>query len=68
MNQGLRAHGFGQTLLLPWPGGTAELDDRIRSEAIDAGATGLEACVDGLGKVLGREWHKDTVYAVAEST
>ena len=22
VNQGLRAHGFGQTLLLPWPGGT----------------------------------------------
>ena len=59
VNQGLRAHGFGQTLLLPWPGGTlpdhgsavprTELDDRIRSEAIDAGATALEACVDGLG-------------------
>ena len=23
VNQGLRAHGFGQTLLLPWPGGIA---------------------------------------------
>ncbi len=23
VNQGLRAHGFGQTLLLPWPGGHA---------------------------------------------
>ena len=53
VNQGLRAHGFGQTLLLPWPGGSlpdhgsavprTELDDRIRTEAIDAGATGLRA-------------------------
>lgn len=111
-NQGLRAHGFGQTLLLPWPGGTlpdhgsavprTELDDRIRTAAIESGAHGIQGAkaVDarleggrvravtfrvgadtveiecerlvvadgarsGLGKVLGREWHKDTVYAVA---
>ena len=45
VNRGLRAHGFGQTLLLPWPGGSlpdhgsavprTELDDRIRTEAVD---------------------------------
>ncbi len=112
VNQGLRAHGFGQTLHLPWPGGTlpdhgsavprTELDAGIRDAALGAGATGVEgakavdATVDGgrvrsvtfrrgeetfeiacerlvvadgvrsgLGKVLGREWHQDTVYAVA---
>ena len=41
VNHGLRAHGFGQTLLLPWPGGTlpgwgsavarTELDDHLRT-------------------------------------
>lgn len=112
VNRGLRAHGFGQTLMLPWPGGSlpdwgsaaprTDLDARIRQVALDDGATGLEgakaidarveggrvrgvtfrqgretfeiACErlivadgarSGLGKVLGREWHKDTVYAVA---
>ncbi|MDD2859267.1 MAG: FAD-dependent monooxygenase, partial [Candidatus Nanopelagicales bacterium] len=45
-NQGLRAAGFGQTLLLPWPGGSlpdhgsavprVELDARIRQVAVDA--------------------------------
>jgi geranylgeranyl reductase family protein len=112
VNQGLRAHGFGQTLLLPWPGGSlpdwgsavarTELDDHLRTTAIKAGARGLDgaravdvrwsggrvsavvlrtadgdvevACdrlvvADGvrspLGKRLGREWHRDTVYAVA---
>lgn len=117
VNQGLRAHGFGQTLLLPWPGpgrsgtglpayGSAvartELDDHLRTTAIKAGATAIDGAraVDvrmegarvaavvfdrdgerfeiacrrlvvadgvrsGLGKVLGREWHRDTVYGVA---
>ncbi len=112
VNQGLRAHGFGQTLHLPWPGGTlpdhgsavprTELDDHIRTAALESGAQGVEgakavdatveggrvrsvtftrgsetfeiACErlvvadgvrSGLGKVLGREWHQDTVYAVA---
>ncbi len=121
VNQGLRAHGFGQTLLLPWPGpgangtglpayGSAvartELDDHLRSTAIKSGATAIDGvrAVDvrragaavaavifertgpdgverfeiacnrlvvadgvrsGLGKVLGREWHRDTVYGVA---
>jgi geranylgeranyl reductase family protein len=117
VNQGLRAHGFGQTLLLPWPGpgesgtglpdwGSAvartELDDHLRTTAIKAGAVAIDgaravdvrrtgdrvsavvfrtasgtveiACqrlvvADGvrspLGKVLGREWHRDTVYGVA---
>ena len=112
VNRGLRAHGFGQTLLLPWPGGSlpdwgsavarTELDDHLRTTAIKSGAVALdghravdvrmaggrvEAVVfrtadgpveigcrrlvvaDGvrspLGKVLGREWHRETVYGVA---
>ena len=112
VNQGLRAHGFGQTLLLPWPGGTlpdwgsavarTELDDHLRTTAIKAGAQAVDgaravdvrleggrgaavvfatdegrvevACerlvvADGvrspLGKLLGRQWHRDTVYGVA---
>lgn len=109
VNQGLRAHGFGQTLHLPWPGGNlpdwgsavarTELDDHLRTTALKAGAVGVEdaravdvrmdgdrvaavvfkdgreiACrrlvvADGvrspLGKVLGRTWHRDTVYGVA---
>ncbi len=112
VSQGLRAHGFGQTLVLPWPGGSlpdwgsavarTELDDHLRTTAIKAGARALDgaravdvrraggrvsavvfrtadgeveiACdrlvvADGvrspLGKRLGREWHRDTVYAVA---
>ena len=117
VNHGLRAHGFGQTLLLPWPGpggsgtglpayGSAvartELDDHIRTTALKAGATGIDGAravdvrleggrvrgvtfrresetfeiecehlvvADGvrspLGKLLGREWHRDTVYGVA---
>ncbi len=116
VNQGLRAHGFGQTLLLPWPGGTlpswgsavprTELDDHLRTTALKAGATALDgaraldvrreggrvvavlfqgpggerfevACrrlvvADGvrspLGKVLGRTWHRETVYGVAGRT
>jgi geranylgeranyl reductase family protein len=112
VNQGLRAHGFGQTLLLPWPGGSlpdwgsavarTELDDHLRTTAIKAGAAAVDGAravdvrLDGdrvaavtfrrdgelfdvscrrlvvadgvrspLGKLLGREWHQDTVYAVA---
>jgi geranylgeranyl reductase family protein len=117
VNHGLRAHGFGQTLLLRWPGpgrtgtglpayGSAvartELDDHLRTTALKSGATGIDgaravdARVEGgrvvavlfeadgerfeigcrrlvvadgvrspLGKVLGREWHRDTVYGVA---
>jgi geranylgeranyl reductase family protein len=112
-NRGLRAAGFGQELLLPWPGGSlpdhggavprTELDARIRQVALDAGATPLEGAkavdverngdrvsgvvfeladgsrstvgctrlvvADGarspLGRVLGREWHRDTAYGVA---
>ncbi|HEY0888210.1 MAG TPA: geranylgeranyl reductase family protein [Nocardioides sp.] len=111
-NRGLRAHGFGQTLELPWPGGSlpgwgsavarTELDDHLRTTAIKSGVTAVDglravdvrmdggrvaavvlrrgeetveiAChrlvvADGvrspLGKVLGREWHRDTVYGVA---
>ena len=115
VNLGLRAHGFGQTLLLPWPSlpdndlpawGSAvartELDDHIRTVAIKSGALALEGAravdvrmagdrvaavtfkvgtetfeiecrrlvvADGvrspLGKLLGRQWHRDTVYGVA---
>jgi menaquinone-9 beta-reductase len=115
VNQGLRAHGFGQTLHLPWPehpGGTipgwgsavarTELDDHLRTAATKSGAAAVDgaravdvrmdgarvaavvldhggersevACrrlvvADGvrspLGKRLGREWHRDTVYGVA---
>ncbi|MDN4171642.1 geranylgeranyl reductase family protein [Nocardioides sp. SOB77] len=112
VNRGLRAHGFGQTLLLPWPGGNlpdwgsavarTELDDHLRTTAIKSGALAIDgtravdvrrdgarvaavvleragerfevACdrlvvADGvrspLGKVLGRAWHRETVYGVA---
>jgi geranylgeranyl reductase family protein len=111
-NAGLRAHGFGQVLELPWPGGSlpgygsavprTELDDRLRQVAGDAGAQMLQGAravdvvrsrlqvdavvfetaegrqevrcrrlvvADGvrspLGRLLGREWHRDTVYGVA---
>src|ERR1700709_2057793 len=51
-NHGLRAHGCGQTLLLPGPGGSlpaygsavarTELDDHLRTTAIKAGAQGSD--------------------------
>ncbi len=112
-SRGLRAHGFGQVLHLPWPGGTlpdwgsavprTELDDHLRTTAIKAGARAVDgvravdarrdgdrvthvvfrssagetrevACrrlvvADGvrspLGRALGRQWHRETVYGVA---
>ncbi|MDO8733389.1 MAG: geranylgeranyl reductase family protein [Actinomycetota bacterium] len=115
-NLGLRAAGFGQTLMLPWPGGSlpnygsavprTELDARIREVALAAGAVPLDGhraadvefedgrvasvtftCVENgkkvsrvirckrlivadgaksqLGRILGRQWHKDTAYGVA---
>jgi geranylgeranyl reductase family protein len=112
-NRGLRAAGFGQELLLPWPGGglpdhgsavpRTELDARIRDLALADGATPLEGAravdvervgdrvtgvvfergddetvtvgcrrlviADGarspLGRVLGREWHRETAFGVA---
>ena len=52
VNQGLRAHGFGQTLELPWPGGSLpsrggaaprlELDAAIRQVALDSGVSAME--------------------------
>jgi geranylgeranyl reductase family protein len=52
VNRGLRASGFGQTLYLPWPGGSLpdrggaaprmELDARIREVAVADGARTLE--------------------------
>lgn len=115
INRGLRATGFGQQLLLPWPGGSlpdhgsavprTELDAHLRDAAVESGATAIDgakavdvtkdetgavtgvvfdlgrergkhtiACkrlivADGvrspLGRVLGRTWHRDTVYGVA---
>jgi geranylgeranyl reductase family protein len=51
-NRGLRAAGFGQELLLPWPGGSlpdhgsavprTELDARIRQVALESGANPVE--------------------------
>lgn len=51
-NRGLRAHGFGQVLELPWPGGSlpdhgsavtrTELDDQLRATALAAGARPLD--------------------------
>jgi geranylgeranyl reductase family protein len=111
-NWGLRAAGFGQSLYLPWPGGSlpkygsaaprTELDARIREVALASGAVPLESAravdvvrvgdriaavvfkrgsetfevrarqvvvSDGarsqLGRLLGREWHRDTAYGVA---
>lgn len=111
-NRGLRAHGFGQVLELPWPGGSlpdhgsavtrTELDDQLRAHALAAGARPLAQAravdvvrdgnrvesvifringqlqevrcrrlvvADGvrspLGRLLGREWHRDTAYGVA---
>ncbi len=111
-NRGLRAAGFGQELMLPWPGGSLpdhggavprlELDARIREVALAAGAVPFEGAkaidvvrhgdriagvvfehggarhtvrcarlvvADGarstLGRVLGREWHRDTAFGVA---
>ncbi|MGB3828296.1 MAG: geranylgeranyl reductase family protein [Ornithinimicrobium sp.] len=112
VNKGLRAHGFGQILELPWPGGSlpdhgsavprTELDNHIREAALDAGARGVQGAraidverdgervtgvvfdtggdrhtvkcqrvvvADGvrsqLGRTLGRQWHRETVYGVA---
>src|SRR5689334_21895291 len=52
VNHGLRAHGFGQTLLLPWPGGSlpdwgsavarTELDDHLCTVAIESGARAID--------------------------
>src|SRR5699024_9525203 len=52
VNRGLRAAGFGQELLLPWPGGSlpdwgsavprSELDHRILQRAVHAGTTHVD--------------------------
>jgi geranylgeranyl reductase family protein len=112
VNNGLRGHGFGRSLVLPWNGphlpkhGSAiartVLDNALRDAALDAGAVGLDGhravdveltggrlggvvlrsadrtvtvqadhviVADGgkshLGRLLGREWHQETVYGVA---
>ena len=53
VNEGLRAHGFGQVLELPWPGGSlpahgsavarTELDDRLRADGARRGRPGAAA-------------------------
>jgi menaquinone-9 beta-reductase len=68
-NRGLRAAGFGQTLYLPWPGGSlpahggavprTELDATIRDVAIASGAK----AVDG-ARAVDVEWDGDRVEAV----
>jgi menaquinone-9 beta-reductase len=113
VNRGLRAHGFGQVLELPWPRGSLpdhgsavarhELDDRLRWAALARGARDLPGAravevqrrgdrveqvhfrlrdrgihsvrcrrlvvADGVrspvGRLLGREWHRETAYGVA---
>jgi len=68
-NAGLRAAGFGQTLYLPWPGGSLpnygsaaprlQLDDAIRKVALEAGVTPVEGMRaidverDARGRVVG---------------
>ena len=52
VNRGLRAHGFGSTLELPWPGGRLPdhgsavprtvLDDRLRGQALESGVRPLD--------------------------
>lgn len=114
-NRGLRAAGFGQELLLPWPGGSlpdhgsavprTTLDARLRDAASEAGALTIDGArvvaveqdergrvvgvrldrgrgaeplevrcerlvvADGVrspvGRMLGREWHRETAYGVA---
>ena len=74
VNHGLRAHGFGQTLLLPWPGGSlpaygsavarTELDDHLRTTAIKSGAMGMDSAraVDVRregGRVAAVGFHRD---------
>lgn len=76
-NRGLRAAGFGQELLLPWPGGSlpdhgsavprTQLDARIREVALADGATALDRAKavdaerDSSGRVTG------VVFAVGAS-
>ncbi|GAA1834502.1 NAD(P)/FAD-dependent oxidoreductase [Pseudonocardia ailaonensis] len=72
-NKGLRAAGFGQELLLPWPGGSlpgegsavprTELDARIRQVALDAGAVPFDGA-----KAVDVEWDGDRVSGVVFRT
>ena len=72
-NLGLRAAGFGQTLMLPWPGGSlpnygsavprTELDARIRDVAVGAGATALDG-----HRAIDVEFESDRVSAVTFSS
>ncbi|MFC4605074.1 geranylgeranyl reductase family protein [Rhodococcus kronopolitis] len=73
VNRGLRLSGFGQELVLPWPGGSlpatgsavprTELDDRIRRVALDAGATMAQGA-----KAVDVERDGDRVRAVTLTT
>lgn len=65
-NKGLRAAGFGQELLLPWPGGSlpaygsavprTALDAKIREIALEAGAVPIEGAraVDTIRDIYGK--------------
>jgi geranylgeranyl reductase family protein len=69
VNRGLRAAGFGQTLYLPWPGGSLPvhggavprtvLDATIRDVAVASGAKPLEGA-----RAVDVEWAGDRVGAV----
>lgn len=66
-NIGLRAAGFGQELLLPWPGGAfpvngsaaprVELDNRILQVAKDSGATVHEDTTANEVNIVGEKLH-----------
>jgi flavin-dependent dehydrogenase len=74
---GLRAHGFGQTLHLPWPGGSLpdygsavpryELDAALRTAALTAGARSLSrARAVDLVRANGHEAVDGVVLATAD--
>ncbi len=80
VNNGLRGYGFGQSLVLPWNGphlpkhGSAiartVLDNALRDAERTVVVEPQHVIVaDGgkshLGRILGRQWHQETVYGVA---
>ena len=73
VNHGLRLAGFGREVELPWPGGSlptigsavprTELDDKLRTTAVESGATMVEGA-----KAVGVERDGDRVSAVILKT